>query len=70
MVHVISVEPLTVGWAVREESMENAQLFISGAKAEEAACRLGAQLSRAGAHAEVRVWLRGGALGGRFVCSG
>jgi len=70
MVQVISVEPLRIGWAVRQDGIENPQVFPSGAKAEDAARRLGASLSRDGTPAEVRIWLRDGALGGRFVCVG
>jgi len=70
VVQVISVEPFTEGWAVRQDGIENPQIFTSGAKAEDAARRLGASLSRAGAPAEVRIWLRDGALGGRFICVG
>ena len=70
MVQVISVEPLTSGWAVRQDSVENPQVFSSGAKAEDAARRLGASLSRSGSPAEVRIWLRDGTLGGRFICDG
>ncbi|MHB8529272.1 MAG: hypothetical protein ACYC8V_07145 [Caulobacteraceae bacterium] len=68
MFHVISVEPLAEGWAVRQPAVENPQVFASGAKAEDAARRLGARLSRAGAASEIRVYTRDGALAGRFVC--
>jgi len=68
MVQVISVEPLAGGWAVGHEAVENRQLFASGAKAEDAARRLGASLSRAGAPAEIRVYLRDGSMAGRFLC--
>ena len=62
MVKVISVEPLAQGWALHEPTIDNPQVFASGAKAEDAALRLGARLAAAGAAAEIR------ALGGRFLC--
>jgi len=68
MVRVIVVEPLAHGWAVRQSSVDNSQVFASGAKAEDAARRLAARLAKAGMAAEIQVYLRGGALGGRFLC--
>lgn len=68
MLQVIVVEPLGSGWAVSQPAVANAQVFNSGAKAEDAARRLGARLANAGEPAEIRVYLRGGALGGRFLC--
>ncbi|MGI8841182.1 MAG: hypothetical protein ACR2F8_10465 [Caulobacteraceae bacterium] len=68
MVKVISVEPLAHGWALRQPAVDNPQVFVSGAKAEDAALRLGARLAAAGDAAEIRIYLRGGALGGRFLC--
>ncbi len=68
MVYVISVEPIAAGWAVRQSAVANPQLFVSGAKAEDAARRLGERLSFAGQAAEIRVYTRDGALAGRFVC--
>ena len=69
MVRVIVVEPFAHGWAVRQPSVHNSQVFRSGAKAEDAAKRLGARLAGAGLAAEIQVYLRNGALGGRFVCA-
>jgi hypothetical protein len=43
-------------------------VFVSGAKAEDAALRLGTSLANAGEPAEIQVYLRGGALAGRFIC--
>jgi hypothetical protein len=65
---LIVVEPLAQGWAVRHEEGGVSQVFRSGAKAEAAAHRLGARLALAGIAAEIRVYLRDGVLGGRFVC--
>ncbi len=68
MPHLIRVEPLANGWAVRHGDVENPQVFASGAKAETAAMRLGERLADAGNSAEVRIILRDGRLAGRFVC--
>jgi hypothetical protein len=68
MVDIIAVEPLAEGWTVRHPDFVNAQIFLSGAKAEAAALRLGSSLARAGRPAEVMIYLRGGRLGGRFIC--
>jgi hypothetical protein len=68
MVKVISVQPMAEGWALHQAAVDNPQVFASGAKAEDAALRLGARLAAAGDAAEIRIYLRGGALGGRFVC--
>jgi hypothetical protein len=68
MVRVIVVEPFAHGWAVRQPAVDNSQVFASGAKAEDAAMRLGARLANAGHPAEIHVYMRGGALAGRFLC--
>ena len=68
MVNVISIEPLEDGWAVRHPGAANAQLFLSGAKAEDAAMRLGSRLALSGHPTEVVVYLRNGAVAGRRVC--
>ncbi len=67
-VNMIYVEPMADGWAVRQDLVDNHQVFSSGAKAEDAALRLAQRLANAGQPSEVRVYLRGGALGGRFEC--
>ena len=69
MVQVIAVEPVEGGWALSQTLADNVQIFISGAKAEDAARRLGARFSNAGAPAEIRIFLRDGSLAGRFVCA-
>ncbi|HEY1447657.1 MAG TPA: hypothetical protein VGF33_03905 [Caulobacteraceae bacterium] len=69
MVSVIVVEPFAQGWAVRQPSVDNSQVFVSGAKAEDAAKRLGMRLAGAGLSAEIQVYLRNGALAGRFICA-
>jgi len=64
---VITVEPTADGWSVRRPCADQPEVFTSGAKAEEAANRAAASLAAAGLTSEVVVYLRGGALGGRFV---
>ena len=68
MLRLIVVEPLAKGWAVRQPSIGNSWVFPSGAKAEDAARRLGASLAGSGQPAEIQVYVRGGALAGRFFC--
>jgi hypothetical protein len=67
-VNIIYVEPMAEGWSLRQDLADNHQVFSSGAKAEDAALRLAARLAEAGQASEVRVYLRGGELGGRFAC--
>jgi hypothetical protein len=67
MTEIIKVEPLGQAWAVRQGVVENPQVFKSGAKAEDAAISLGLRLAGAGRHTEILVYLRDGALGGRYV---
>lgn len=68
MINVISVEPMADGWAVRHPKVGNPQLFLSGARAEETAINLGSRLAEAGQTTEVVIYLRGGLVGGRFIC--
>lgn len=67
MVHVISVVPDQDGWTVRSQLFENAMIFKSGAKAEKAARDLGNRFARSGESSEICVYLRDGALAGRYV---
>jgi hypothetical protein len=66
MSRVISVSPVGDGWAVRTDAFESEMLFLSGAKAEAAARRLAGAWARSGESAEIRIFLRDGALAGRF----
>ena len=68
MVDVICVRPMAQGWAVHHPRVGNPQLFLSGAKAEDAAMRLGSRLAGAGQSTEVLVYLRDGGLAGRVIC--
>lgn len=69
-VRLISVEPLGEGWAVRLDPCRDPILFQSGSSAEDAAKTLGQKLAQAGYPTEIRIFLRGGDLAGRFICSG
>ncbi len=69
MTHVISVVPADRGWMVRSAAFENDMAFLSGAKAEAAARRLGLTLADQGEPVEIRIFLRDGSLAGRFVCT-
>ncbi|CAN5268628.1 hypothetical protein BH11PSE2_BH11PSE2_05730 [soil metagenome] len=69
MVHIVSVTAAAGGWSVRASSADNEMLFLSGAKAEGAARRLGEKLAAGGEAAEIQIYLRDGALAGRFVCA-
>lgn len=63
----ISVVPAGDGWAVRSPSFENEMLFSAGAKAEAAARALARRYADRGQSAEVAIFLRNGALAGRFL---
>jgi hypothetical protein len=67
MIEVIKVEPLGHAWAVRQGAANSPQVYMSGAKAEDAAISIGLRLADAGRPAEILVYLRDGALGGRYV---
>lgn len=69
MVHVVSVIPVSGGWAVSARALAAPTVFFSGAKAEAAARRLGETIARRGETAEIRIYLRDGSLAGRFVCA-
>jgi hypothetical protein len=69
MPHLISVEPMDAGWAVKLGSLAEPMVFSSGGRAESAARELGERLSAAGEAAEIRIHDRRGALVGRFVCA-
>jgi hypothetical protein len=69
MTRVISVMPADRGWMVSSEAFDNPMVFLSGAKAEQAARRLGAKLAGDGQRAEVHIFLRDGSLAGQVVCA-
>jgi hypothetical protein len=63
----ITVVPAGDGWAVRSAGFENDMLFAAGAKAEAAARDLARRVSASGETVEVSIFLRNGALAGRFL---
>ncbi len=65
----ISVSPVGDGWSVRSDAFDNPLIFEAGGRAEAAARALAARYAEAGRDAEVRIFLRDGALAGRFVHS-
>jgi len=68
MIRVIAVMPVGEGWTVRSEPFDNEMMFLSGAKAEAAARRMGSTIAKGGETAEIRIFLRDGALAARFIC--
>lgn len=69
MVQEISVTPAQGGWTVDHDGAIEPTVFLSGARAEDAARRLAEAMADAGQSAEIRIILRDGSLAGRFVCS-
>jgi hypothetical protein len=67
MALVICVAPAGQGWAVSSEALETHLTFARGARAEAAARALADRCAEAGRHAEVQIYLRDGALAGRFL---
>ena len=66
----ITVKPLDgAGWTVELAGVENPQHFTSGARAETAARRLAERLADAGRRSEILIYLRDGAIGGRFTAA-
>jgi hypothetical protein len=66
MTRVISVKPFGEGWTVQSDAFDSEMMFLSGAKAEAAARRLAKTLSYSGQSAEIRIFLRDGALAGQL----
>ncbi|MDP3660993.1 hypothetical protein [Phenylobacterium sp.] len=67
MALLFSVTPASDGWAVRSESLARELFFKQGGRAEAQARALAESAALEGRSAEVRVFLRDGALAGRFV---
>jgi hypothetical protein len=67
MSRIISVTPVGDGWSVASDAFDSEMMFLSGAKAEAAARRLARTMAQSGESAEIRIFLRGGALAGRFA---
>ena len=68
MLSVIAVRPEGSSWAVEAEQTEEKLLFPSGAAAENAARALADGLAQLGKAAEIRIHLKDGRLGARFIC--
>jgi hypothetical protein len=68
-VRLICLKPLGEGWSVQLDEGAQDMVFRSGLEAEAAAKRVGQQLASAGHPAEIRIFVRGGDLAGRLVCS-
>ena len=64
---LISVTPANDGWAIRSESLDGSLYFTKGGQAEATARNLAERAANSGRSAEVRVFLRDGALAGRFL---
>lgn len=67
MALIISVIPANDGWAIQADGLPGDLSFRRGGEAEVAARALAERLARSGSEAEVRIFLRDGALAGRFV---
>lgn len=68
MDHVISIRPDPDGWAVEMAATGYFEMFQNAAAAEQAARALGDQLAAEGKAAEIRIHLRDGRLGAKFLC--
>jgi len=64
---LISVTPEGEGWSVRSDALEGDLAFAQGGRAETAARNLAARHAAEGRPAEVRIFLRDGALAGRYL---
>ena len=67
MSRIISVKPVGDGWSVQSDAFDSEMMFLSGAKAEAAARRLARTLAKSGQSSQINIFLRDGALAGRFA---
>ena len=67
MALLISVAPVGDGWAVSSDALDADLTFDGGARAEAAARALADRCAENGLLTEVQIFLRDGALAGRFV---
>jgi hypothetical protein len=67
MMRVITIRPSADGWEVRDGGASDARRFASGAEAEAEARRMLKRLGQVGVAAELRIYLMGGGLAGRFI---
>jgi hypothetical protein len=66
---MISVQPAESGWMVTSSASHSPMMFERGGEAEDAARRLGEELSARGQPAQIDVHLKDGRLAARLVCS-
>ena len=66
MTRMISVRPGPSGWAVQIDDANGALAFRAGGQAEAAARKLAQRFADMGEGAEIQIYLRDGALAGRF----
>ncbi len=67
MALLISVAPAGDGWAVHSDALESDLTFERGGRAEAAARALAGRWAEQGRSAEVRIFLKDGALAGRIL---
>lgn len=67
MALLISVTPAGEGWAVHADVLDQPLAFARGGRAEQAARAMAGQYAQAGHNAEVRIFLKDGALAGRIL---
>jgi len=63
----ISVKPAGDAWVVRSEAFDNELVFEAGGRAEAAARSLAVRYAQAGRPTQVSIFMRDGALAGRFM---
>ena len=63
----VSIEPTGNGWAVSSDLADNAMIFNSGAKAEDAAVRLARAISESGDLVQLKIGLRDGTSAVRII---
>ena len=63
----ISVTPAGDAWVVRSEAFDNELIFEAGGRAEAAARSLAVRYAQAGRPTQVSIFMRDGALAGRFM---
>lgn len=64
----IDVEPITNGWMVRADAIENNLVFRSGKDAEDAARGLAIKIAGIGEPVRIRLKLKNGETAARFLC--
>jgi len=65
---MISIKPVEGrGWVVECSGTANAQLFVSGAKAEMSARDLAHRFAQAGTSSRITLYLRDGSVAAQFV---